>query len=56
MPRLILLLVLAACGFLAACGDEREHARTVTIRPLTIDGHTITRVVIPPTASIQTGP
>jgi hypothetical protein len=51
VPRLLLLPALAACGFLAACGGSgSSHTRTVTIEPITVQGHTVTRVVIPPGA------
>ena len=49
---ILLLPVLLCAGFLAACGSGSDHrARTLTIRPVTINGHTVTRVVIPATVA-----
>jgi hypothetical protein len=45
------LPILFVAGFLAACSGNNSKTGTVTvsIAPLTVDGHTITRVLIPPT-------
>ena len=54
MPRaaILLLPVLLCAGFLAACGDGSARGpRTLSIRPITVDGKTITRVVIPATVA-----
>jgi hypothetical protein len=51
VPRLLLLSALAACGYLAACGGRKsDQPKTFTIKPITVQGHTVTRVVIPPGA------
>ena len=51
MPRLLLLPALAACGFFAACGGSgSDRPKTYKIAPITVQGHTVTRVVILPGA------
>jgi len=57
MPRVAILLlpVLLCAGFLAACGGGSARGpRTLSIRAITVDGKTITRVVIPATV-VTTG-
>ena len=55
MPRVAILFlpVLLSAGFLAACGSRGSDSRprTLSIRPITVDGKTITRVVIPATVA-----
>ena len=52
MPRLLLLPALAACGFFAACGGSGSDRPTTykMVPPITVQGHTVTRVVILPGA------
>jgi hypothetical protein len=54
VPRLLVVLLLLAIGvsgFAAACGGSKaDEPRTFTIKPITVQGHTITKVVIPPGA------
>ena len=55
MPRVAILLlpILLCAGFLAACGSGHSdlQATTLTIPPITVDGQSITRVVIPATVA-----
>jgi len=55
MPRVAILLlpVLLCAGFLGACGGggSARGPRTLSIRAITVDGKTITRVVIPATVA-----
>jgi hypothetical protein len=54
VPRLLvvlLLLALGVSGFAAACGESKsDEPKTFSIKPITVQGHTITKVVIPPGA------